>query len=76
MNLVVYAFLAVATAGAVFLLVRVAVGLYSYYRFRGTRLVTCPDTKRSAAVELDAAYLGLTSALGMSTRLRLEDCSR
>ena len=76
MNLVVYAFLAVATAGAIFLLARAAVGLYSYFHFRGTRLVTCPETKRPAAVEMDAAYLGLTSALGMAPRLRLEDCSR
>ena len=73
MNLVVYLFLAVATAGAVFLLVRAAVGLYSYLHFRGTRLVTCPETKRPAAVEIDAGYLGLTSALGMAPRLRLEE---
>ena len=76
MNLVVYAFLAVATAGAIFLLARAALGLYSYFHFRGTRLVTCPETKRPAAVEIDAAYLGLTSALGMAPHLRLEDCSR
>jgi len=76
MNFGLYAFLAVATAGAIFLLVRAAVGLYSYFHFRGTRLVTCPETKRPAAVEIDAAHIGLTSALGMSPGLRLEDCSR
>lgn len=76
MNLLLYAFLAVATAGALFLLVRAAVGLHSYFHFRGTRLVTCPDTRRPAAVEIDAAHVGLTSALGMAPRLRLEDCSR
>ncbi len=76
MNSVQYAFLAVATAGTIFLLVRAAVGLYFYFHFRGTRLVTCPETKRAAAVEIDAAHIGLTSALGMSPRLRLEDCSR
>jgi hypothetical protein len=76
MNLGLYAFLAVATAGAILLLVRGAVGLYSYFHFRGTRLVTCPETKRAAAVEIDAAHVGLTSALGMAPRLRLEDCSR
>lgn len=76
MNFVFYAFIAVATAGVIFLLVRAAVGLYSYFHFRGTRLVTCPETKRAAAVELDAAHIGLTSALGMPPRLRLEDCSR
>ena len=76
MNLVVYAFLAVATAGAIFLLVRALIGLYLYFHFRGTRLVTCPETKRPAAVEIDAAHIGLTSALGMSAQLRLQDCSR
>ena len=76
MNLGLYAFLAVATAGAILLLVRGAVGLYSYFHFRGTRLVTCPETKRPAAVEVDAAHIGLTAALGMPARLRLEDCSR
>jgi len=76
MNLVLYAFLAVAAAGTIFLLVRAAVGLHSYFHFRGTRLVTCPETKRAAAVEVDAAHVGLTSALGMAPHLRLEDCSR
>lgn len=76
MNFVFYAFLVVATAGVIFLLERAAVGLYSYFQFRGTRLVTCPETKRAAAVEIDAAHIGLTSALGMAPRLRLEDCSR
>src|ERR1700675_2309059 len=76
MNLLLYAFFAVATAGALFLLVRAAVGLHSYFHFRGTRLVTCPETKRPAAVEVDASHVGLTAALGMSPRVRLEDCSR
>ena len=76
MNLVLYAFFAVAAAGTIFLLVRSAVGLYSYFHFRGTRLVTCPETKRPAAVELDAAHIGLTAALGIGPRMRLEDCSR
>jgi hypothetical protein len=76
MNFVEYGFLAVATVGVIFLLARALVGLYSYFHFRGTRLVTCPETKRAAAVEIDAAHLGLASALGMAPRLRLEDCSR
>ena len=76
MNLGLYALMAVVTAGAIFLLVRGAVGLYSYFHFRGTRLVTCPETKRPAAVEVDASYAGLTAALGMAPRVRLEDCSR
>lgn len=76
MNLLQYAFLGVAAAGAVFLLARVALGLYSYFLFQGVRLVTCPETKGPAAVELDAGHIGLSSALGVAPRLRLQDCSR
>ena len=42
-----------------------------YRRFRGTRLVTCPETHTTAAVEVDAWRAALTG-----TELRLEDCSR
>jgi hypothetical protein len=40
-------------------------------RFRGSRIVTCPETNRPAIVEVDA----LTSAVGLPD-IRLKDCSR
>lgn len=54
-----------------------AVGLVarSYFRLKGTRLVTCPETKKPAAVELDLRYAAATSAFGRP-HLRLKDCSR
>lgn len=47
----------------------------AYSRFRGPRTIICPETKRSAVVELDAAHAALTATAGF-TDLRLENCSR
>ncbi len=49
--------------------------LRSYYRLRGKRLVTCPETQRPAAVELDAGRLARQAAWG-GPHLRLSECSR
>jgi hypothetical protein len=46
-----------------------------YFKFRGTRLITCPETKNYAAVELDAKHAALISPFG-TRRFRLSDCSR
>ncbi len=45
-----------------------------YRRFRGTRVITCPETREPAAVEVDAvqaAFSGLERI-----HLRLKECSR
>ncbi len=47
----------------------------SYRKVRGTRLVTCPETQETAAVEVDAWRAALTAIL-KGGELRLEDCSR
>lgn len=44
-------------------------------RFRGKRYVTCPETGKPAAVEVDAAHAAATS-LRHATDLRLSQCSR
>jgi hypothetical protein len=49
--------------------------LRSFYRYRGSRIVTCPETNRSAIVEVDSLHASLTSAVGLPD-IRLEDCSR
>ncbi len=41
----------------------------------GTRLVTCPETKAAAAVDVDVAHAVFTALTG-ATELRLEQCSR
>ena len=44
-------------------------------RYRGTRIVTCPETKRPAIVEVDALHASLTSTVGLAD-IRLQDCTR
>ena len=49
--------------------------LRTYFSYRGTRIVTCPETETYAAVEVGAARAAATSLAG-SPKLRLDDCSR
>ncbi len=44
-------------------------------RYRGSRVVTCPETKKPAIVEVDALHASLTSIVGLPD-IRLENCSR
>src|ERR1700686_3482948 len=54
---------------------RVIRGIRVYFRFRGTRLVTCPETHQAALVELAAKPMGMQAILD-EPRLRLGECSR
>jgi hypothetical protein len=47
----------------------------AYLRFRGKRVVTCPETEQSAAVELAMWRIAITAAF-REPGLRLRDCSR
>jgi hypothetical protein len=49
--------------------------LLSYLRFRGTRVITCPETKQPAAVEVNAAHAARSAGFG-AAHLRLSDCTR
>ena len=53
--------LAVVTLVALYVVVRVAVG--AYVKFRGSRVVTSPETKTTVALELDAGRAALTAGL-------------
>ena len=44
-------------------------------RYRGSRIVTCPETKRPAIIEVDSLHASLTSTVGLPD-IRLEDCTR
>jgi len=72
MVVVILSLSGLAVGVALFLTVR---GLLTYWRARGTRLVTCPETHCTAAVELDAKGAGLKAFRG-GTYLCLQDCSR
>ena len=47
----------------------------AYSRYRGARIVTCPETGRPAVVEVDALHASLTSTVGPPD-IRLENCWR
>lgn len=47
----------------------------AYVRFRGRRVITCPETHECAGVEVAAGRAAISRALGQPT-LRLSDCSR
>jgi hypothetical protein len=47
----------------------------AYLKFRGRRIVTCPETGQPAAVEVDARFAAATAVLGEPS-LRLKSCSR
>ena len=59
----------------VFLLVRAALAARAYIKFRGQRLVTCPENAKPAAVDVDAKRAGAEALVG-TPHLRLSECSR
>ena len=59
-------------AAALWLGIRV---VRSSSRFRGSRIVTCPETNKPTIVEVDALHASLISAVGLPD-IRLKDCSR
>ena len=64
--------LAIVAVVAVFAAVQAVI---AWQRWRGTRLVTCPETRRPAAVEMDLSHAVLGSLAGRAD-LRLRDCTR
>jgi hypothetical protein len=56
-------------------LVAGGLALLAWLRMRGTRVITCPETRAPAAVELDLGYGAFSTALGRP-HFRLRDCSR
>ena len=49
--------------------------VWAYFKLRGKRLVTCPETQKPVAVDLDALHLARDAAFG-PLHLRLSECSR
>ena len=54
---------------------RVIHGIRLYFRFRGARLVACPETHSPALVHVDARSTGM-QAIWDKRCLRLSECSR
>jgi hypothetical protein len=66
---------AIVVLGLALLAYRVIHGIFVYFRFQGTRLVTCPETQQAAMVEVAAISMGMEALLD-EPRLRLSKCSR
>ena len=69
---IVSAVLVLAVALFVF---RAVPGVQAYFKLRGKRLVTCPETKTPQAVEVAASEAALGTFVNEPT-LRLKECSR
>jgi hypothetical protein len=50
-------------------------GMRAYFAYRGKRLITCPETNKTEAVEVAAGEVAVGAFLTEPT-LRLKDCSR
>jgi len=71
-NLVLAAILALVIGAIVFGL---SMAVYTYRRYRGERLVTCPETLQPAAVHVNAVNAAKRAAIG-NDQIRLHQCSR
>lgn len=72
MNYILYT---VVTVAAVLLVVGLGRAVRTYLKFRGKRIVSCPETHESAAVRVAAGNAALSATLGHE-QLRLSECSR
>ena len=52
-----------------------ALAFRNYLRYRGKRLVTCPETHQAAAVHINAGKAAVTALIGRQ-EVRLDQCSR
>ncbi len=73
MLIAIYLVIAIFALIALFFVVRA--GVSTYLEFRGARVITCPETKAPAGVEVDARHAAMTALLD-DPELRLKDCSR
>lgn len=73
MMIALYIVAAVSVLTVLYVLFPVLTG--TYWTFRGTRVVTCPDNHASAAVDVDAR-LAARTAIGGHKRLQVQACSQ
>jgi hypothetical protein len=70
-----YILITLLVAVAVVVIVELRRALGTYLKFRGKRLVSCPETHQPAAVRVAAGKAALEATIG-SEQLRLSECSR
>jgi hypothetical protein len=70
--LLLFSILAIAIG---FLVFRAFPVLGAYFTYRGKRLITCPETHKTEAVDVDATKAAIGALFG-EPNLRLDFCSR
>src|SRR6202158_69435 len=70
-----YILITLVIAAAVVVIVGFRRALQTYLKFRGKRLVSCPETHKAAAVRVAAGKASLEATVG-NEQLRLSECSR
>src|SRR5438046_1524064 len=70
-----YILITMMMVAAVLLVVGLRLSLRTYLKFRGNRLVSCPETHQPAAVRVAAGKAALKATIG-NEQLRLSECSR
>lgn len=73
MSLELYLILVLLALAALYFVAPLVAG--AFLRYRGKRVITCPETRQPAAVEVDARHAALTAAIS-HPGLRLKSCSR
>jgi hypothetical protein len=73
MSIEAYLVIVIVTLAALYFVVPMVIG--TYIRYRGTRVIICPETKKPAAVEVDVRHAAVTAATSRPD-LRLRSCSR
>ncbi len=71
-NLILAMIIVLVAGGVVF---GSAVALRTYLRYRGKRVITCPETRKAAAVHVNATNAARKAIFGKSY-VRLDQCSR
>lgn len=75
MTITVFVILIVLVVAIGLFVFRAIPGVRTYFQFRGKRLVTCPETKQTVAVEVDAREAAEGAFLSEPT-LHLKECTR
>jgi hypothetical protein len=70
-----YLLIALLLMAAAYVIHRLHIGMREYLKYRGKMLVTCPETKNTAAVDTASARAAL-AAIFNRKHLELSDCSR
>jgi len=73
MTIELYLIVLLLVLAALYFVVPFVVG--TFIRYRGKRVITCPETRKPAAIKVDAAHAAFTAAVSQP-ELRLKSCSR